>query len=420
MTRRPWIIAGILIVLVATAGAIHEWLDRRPIKVGVLHAMTGTMAFSERPLVEATRMAIDQINAAGGVLGRPIEAIVADGASDPLVFAREAERLIAEEQVSTIFGCWTSACRRTLRPVVERLDHLLFYPLQYEGLEVSPHIVHLGATPNQQIIPALKWAFGSHKKRIFLVGSDYVFPRVANRIIRDFVEKWRGEIVGEDYVLLLGRQDVAHIVEDIVATRPDVILNTINGGANIAFFKALRDAGITPDEIPTISFSITESELKNMGTTLLAGDYASWSYFQSIENEENRSFVSSYKKRSGRDGVLGDPMEAAYTGVHLWARAVEAAGSSDVADIRAHVGNIGFKGPGGMTYIEGEDLHVWKKTRIGRILNDGQFEVVWESDNPIRPEPYPRYRSREEWDAFLRSLYEGWGERWYNPGLDAG
>ena len=420
MTRWPWILAVLLFVLVGAAGAIHEWLDRRPIKVGVLHALTGTMAFSEQSLVEATRMAIDEINAAGGVLGRPVEAIVADGASNPLVFAREAERLITEERVSTIFGCWTSACRRTVRPVIERLDHLLFYPLQYEGLEVSPNIVHLGSTPNQQIIPALKWAFGSQRKKIFLVGSDYVFPRVAHRIIRDFVEKWRGEIVGEEYVLLLGRQEVAHVVDKILATRPDVILNTINGDANLAFFTALRDAGITPDEIPTISFSITESELKNMGAKLVAGDYASWSYFQSIQNEENRAFVSSYQKRSNLDGVLGDPMEAAYAGVHLWARAVEAAGSSDVVDIRAHVGNIGFKGPGGMTYIEGEDLHAWKKTRIGRILDDGQFEIVWESDNPIRPEPYPLYRSRGEWDAFLRSLYEGWGERWYNPGPNAG
>jgi urea transport system substrate-binding protein len=420
MKRRSWVFIIALVALVAVVGAIHEGLNRRPIKVGVLHAMTGTMAFSERSLVEATGMAIDEINAAGGVLGRPIEAVIADGESNPLVFAREAERLISEEGVSTIFGCWTSACRRTVRPVIERLDHLLFYPLQYEGLEVSENIVHLGATPNQQIIPALKWAFGSHKRKFYLVGSDYVFPHVAHRIIRDFVEKWRGEIVGEDYVLLRGEQDMSEIVDGIVAARPDVILNTINGGANIAFFKALRGAGIMPEDIPTISFSVTESELKNMGATLLAGDYASWSYFQSIPDEENRSFVSSHKKRMGRDSVLGDPMEAAYVGVHLWARAVEAAKSSDVADIRAHVGNIGFHGPGGMTYIEGDNLHVWKKTRIGRILDDGQFEIVWVSGIPIRPEPYPLYRSRAEWDAFLLALYEGWGDRWYNPGPDAG
>ena len=416
MTKRPWVFVMLLCALVAATGVIYGWLDRRPIKVGVLHSLTGTMAFSERSLVEATHMAIDEINAAGGVLGRSIEAVVADGASNPVLFAQEAERLITEEHVSTIFGCWTSACRRTVRPVIERLDHLLFYPLQYEGLEISPNVVHLGSTPNQLIVPALKWAFGSNKKRIFLVGSDYVFPRVANRIIKDFVEKWRGEIVGEDYVLLLGDQEVAHIVDEIVATRPDVIFNTINGGANKDFFKALREAGITPNEIPTISFSITESELKNMGMASLAGDYASWSYFQSIRTDENRSFVSNYKKRFGQDRVLGDPMEAAYVGVYLWARAVEAAGSSDVADIRAHVGNIGFRGPGGMTYIEGGDLHVWKKTRIGRILDGGQFEIVWGSDNPIRPEPFPDYRSREEWDAFLQSLYEGWGQRWYNPG----
>jgi urea transport system substrate-binding protein len=420
MKRRSWIFIVVLVALVAVAGVVHEGLNRQPIKVGVLHAMTGTMAFSERSLVEATRMAIDEINAAGGVLGRQIEAIVADGESNPLVFAREAERLITEEHVSTIFGCWTSACRRTLRPVIERLDHLLFYPLQYEGLEVSANVVHLGATPNQQIIPALKWAFGSQKKKFYLVGSDYVFPHVAHRIIRDFVEKWRGEIVGEDYVLLLAEQDMSDVVDGIVAARPDVILNTINGGANIAFFKALRDAGITPDDIPTISFSVTESELKNMGATLLAGDYASWSYFQSIPDKENRSFVANHKKRKGADSVLGGPMEAAYAGVHLWARAVEAAGSSDVADIRAHIGNIGFRGPGGMTYIEGETLHVWKKMRIGRILEDGQFEIVWDSGIPISPEPYPLYRSREEWDSFLRTLYEGWGERWYNPGPNAG
>jgi urea transport system substrate-binding protein len=420
MTRRKWIVTALVLAILAIGVAISVVLARQPIKVGVLHAMTGTMAISEKSLIEATQMAIDEINAAGGVLGRQIEPIIADGASDPNVFAAEAERLISEEQVSTIFGCWTSACRRTVRPVIERLDHLLFYPLQYEGLEQSPNIVHLGATPNQQIVPALKWAFWSNRKKIYLVGSDYVFPRVANRIIRDFVKKWRGEIVGEKYVLLRGSHDVAAMVADIVRVRPDVIFNTINGDANVAFFKALRQAGITPEDIPTVSFSITESELQNMETALMVGDYASWNYFQSIKGDKNRAFIDGYRKRYGRDQVVGDPMEAAYAGVHIWARAVEAAGSSEVADIRANVGNIGFDGPGGMTYVEADNLHVWKKTRIGRIAEGGQFDIVWESDNPIRPDPYPPYRSQESWDAFLQSLYEGWGDRWYNPGPAGG
>lgn len=414
MTRRL-LISGVLVVAMVALAAAALHVARAPIKVGILHSLSGTMAISERALVDATRMAIDELNAAGGVLGRRVEAIVADGKSAPGVFASQAEYLIDKEKVSTIFGCWTSACRRTVRPIVENRDHLLFYPLQYEGLEVSPHIVHLGTTPNQQIIPALKWLLRTNRRSVYLVGSDYVFPRVANTIIRDYVEKWRGSIVGEKYVLL-GSHDVEEIVEDIAAIQPDVIVNTINGDANVAFFKALRGVGVTPKDIPTVSFSISEGELNDMDTTLMAGDFASWSYFQTVADSANRSFVTRYKARHGADRVVGDPVEAAYAGVLLWAKAVEAAGSSDVADIRANVGDIGVHGPGGMTFLDGETLHVWKKARIGRIRSDGQFDIVWESDTPIRPEPYPKHRSRAEWDDFLQDLYIGWGKRWFNPG----
>ena len=288
----------------------------RPIKVGILHSLSGTMAISESAVVDAALMAIDEINAAGGLLGRRIHPVIADGASDPAVFAREAARLIKEEAVSTIFGCWTSACRRTIRPVIEANDHLLFYPVQYEGLEQSPNIVYLGAAPNQQIVPAVEWALRTDRKRLFLVGSDYVFPRVANAIIHDYVEKWRGEIVGERY-LLLGSQEVDDIVAEIVARRPDAILNTINGDSNLAFFRALRAAGITPKDILTISFSISENELGSIDPELVAGDIASWNYFQSLDEAHNRTFVADFKARYGQDRVIGDPMVAAYEGVHL-------------------------------------------------------------------------------------------------------
>ena len=411
-TRTALVLA---VILVVAAAGWFVWSQRPPIKVGVLHSLTGTMAFSETAVVDATLMAIDEINAQGGVLGRRVEPIVVDGRSDPARFALEAERLFADGAVDTIFGCWTSACRRTLGPVVEKHDKLLFYAVQYEGVEQSPNIVYLGATPNQQILPAVKWALRSDLKRLYLVGSDYVFPRVANAIIRDYVEKWRGEIVGERY-LLLGDHDVDDIVRDIVKTRPDAILNTINGDSNIAFFHALRAAGVTPQDIPTISFSISEPELSTVEPSVMAGDFASWSYFQSIERPRNRDFVTAFKARYGKHRVVGAPMAAAYTGVYLWAGAVAAAGSASASRIRANVGNTGYNGPGGLVYVDGDNQHIWSTVHIGRIGRDGQFDIVWSSDVPTPPIPYPASRSRAEWDAYLQQLYDKWGGRWSNPG----
>ena len=225
--------------------------------MGVLHSLSGTMAISEKSVVDATLLAIGEINEQGGLLGRKIEPVVADGKSDWPTFASEAERLIAQEEVSTVFGCWTSASRKTVKPVFEKHDHLLFYPVQYEGLEACPNIVYTGAAPNQQIIPAVRWCFEHLGRKFFLVGSDYVFPRTANEIIRDQLRSLHGEIVGEQYILL-GSEDVQDAVQSIVAAKPDVILNTINGDTNVAFFRELRAAGITPEKIPTMSFSIAD------------------------------------------------------------------------------------------------------------------------------------------------------------------
>ncbi len=413
------------VILVAVALIALGWVvmqqkedgsSASTIKVGILHSLTGTMAISERPVVDATLMAIEKINEEGGLLGRQIEAVIADGRSDGAVFAAEAARLIREEKVEVVFGCWTSASRKAVRPVFEANDHLLFYPVQYEGIEESPNIVYTGAAPNQQILPAVKWCLDHVGNRFFLVGSDYVFPRAANAIIKDHLNALGGAVVGEEYILL-GSSEVGESVQRIAAQKPDIVLNTINGGSNVAFFRELRAAEITPDKIPTMSFSIAENELLEMGTDQMAGDYAAWNYFQSIDSEENMAFVSRFKSRYGADRVTSDPMEAAYLGVHLWAQAAADAGSADVAEVLRAVVKQSLLAPGGIVSVDQRNLHTWKTVRIGKIRPDGQFDIVWSSGQPIAPAPFPVSRSRPEWQIFLEQLYVMWGEQWTNPGI---
>ncbi len=385
-----------------------------PIKVGVLHSLSGTMAASGSVVVDATIFAIDEVNEAGGLLGRPVKAVVADGRSEWPRFAQEAERLITKENVCTIFGCWSSAARKMVKPVVEKHDHLLIYPVQYEGMETSPCIVYLGAAPNQQIIPALKWATETvHKKRFFLVGSDYVFPRAANAIIKDYLRTQPVEIVGEHY-LPLGAQEVQPLLEALVRAKPDMILNTINGDSNIAFFRGLRAAGIRSANLPTLSFSVGEQELRSLDVHEVEGDYAASTYFESIDTPDNTAFLQrfheSYPQRS-----VSDPMEAAYVGVKLWAQAVKETQSLDPRKIRRALLNEHMNAPDGEARIDPETQHCFKTPRIGRIRSDGQFEIVWSALEPLPPRPYPSTRSAEAWTAFLSDLYAGWGCRWAAP-----
>lgn len=386
-----------------------------PIKVGVLHSLSGTMAQSGAPVVDAILLAVDEINAAGGVMGRPIEAIVRDGASDDEVYAREAERLLTEDGVCTIFGCWTSSSRKTIAPIVERHNNLLVYSVQYEGLEDSPNVIYTGATPNQQIVPAVRWLFAFDKRRKFyLVGSDYAFPRSANAIIRDAISELGGEVVGEAY-RPLGSTDFAGIVKDIAQTKPDVILNTINGDSNTAFFRELRKAGITPEKIPTISFSIGESELRNLNVKQMVGDLAAWNYFQSVDTPENKAFLDHFHARYGPQRVVNDPMESSYSAVKLWAQAVEAAGSTEPEKIHAAAAGQKLTAPQGPVRIEPDNFHTDKTPRIGRIKPDGQFELVWTDLKPEIPEPFPATRSKEAWQDFLKQLYINWGNHWSAP-----
>lgn len=412
------LVALLIIALISALGAGYYFYSfktrftAQPIKVGILHSLTGTMAISEKSVVDAELMAIDEINAKGGVLGRQIQPIVVDGKSNWPHFAKMAEQLITQDKVSAIFGCWTSASRRTVKPVIEKYDHLLFYPVQYEGLEQSPNIVYLGAAPNQQIIPAIKWLVDNVGKRFFLVGSDYVFPRTANEIIKDQIQSLGGEVVGENYILL-GSTDVNLVIQKIIAAKPTVILNTINGDTNIAFFRALKANNLT---IPVMSFSIAEDELRSMNPKDLVGNYAAWNYFQSLPSEVNKGFVQRFKAKYGQDRVTDDPMEAGYDAVYLWAQAVRDANTDSVSEVRMAIKSQSYNAPEGTITIDPDNLHTWKYVRIGKIRSDGQFDVVWSSDKPIQPIPYPASRSKEEWNNFLEKLHKGWNGNWANPG----
>jgi urea transport system substrate-binding protein len=371
-----------------------------PLTVGVLHSLTGTMAFSESPVVDATLLAIDEINRRGGLLGRSVEAVVVDGKSAAAAFATGARWLLGEKRVSAIFGCWMSAHRKCLLPILERHDNLLIYPVQYEGLESSPYVFYTGSAPNQQIIPALRWTFGFlNCRRLFLVGSDYVFPRVANEIMRDQITRRAGEVVGEIYIPS-GSVEVSAVIAAIMAAQPDLVINTINGDSNIAFFRSLRKA-VSCDRIPTLSFSIGENELRNLD---IPGDYAAWNYFQSIERQENQRFVQSFRNRYGPQRVTSDPMEAAYLGVNMWAQAVSEAGSHQPADVRQAMRHQSYNGPEGLVRIDPGNQHTWKTIRVGCVTDESQFEIMYSSEKAIRPEPYPDTRSSDEWDSFLDSI----------------
>jgi urea transport system substrate-binding protein len=430
-SRRPRrrLLVGLVAGAVLVGAGLAAWLAFRPrgggppaapvgppLRLGVLFSRTGTMALSERPVFDAVSLAVEEINAQGGLLGRPVEAVVADGQSDEAVFARQAEKLIREDRVCTVVGCWTSASRKAVRPVVERLDHLLIYPVQYEGLEQSPNIVYLGEVPNQQILPALSWLVGfENRKRWFLVGSDYVFPHTANAVVRDEARARGCEIVGEEY-LLLGATEAAGVVQKIAEAKPDLIVNTINGDTNVAFFRALRRAKVAPPQTPTLSLSISEEELSALGPGAGAGDYVAANYFQSLDNAQNQDFLRRFARRYGAGRTVSSPMETAYTGVHLWAQAVQAAGRDDPRAIREALRGQEYDAAQGPVRIDPTTLHLVQTARVGRIDEAGRLVQVFLSPQPIVPEPFPPSRSRAEWNGLLEGLYRRWGGRWSNPG----
>lgn len=356
-----------------------------PVRVGILHSLQGTMAISEAPLIDAALLAIAEINQTGGVLGKLIEPIIEDGASDPTVFEALARKLIQGDRITNVFGCWTSISRKAVLPVFEELNALLWYPVQYEGLESSRNIFYTGSCPNQQVEPAVTWLLKNKGTRFYLVGSDYIFPSTANTIIKAQLKQQGGVVVGENY-LPLGEKDFTEIIDKIQQARPDIVFNTINGDSNVAFYHQYRDAGITAKQIPILAVSLAETELQEIGSVAV-GHYASWSYFQSLETPRNRNFINNFQARYGANRVTSDPIESAYTQVYLWKQAVELAQSFEVEQVRVAAIGQTFEAPRGLVKIE-QNHHVARACRIGKISPTGQFNIVGGSDHIIKPLPW--------------------------------
>ncbi|WP_405131620.1 urea ABC transporter substrate-binding protein [Paenibacillus sp. FSL H8-0317] len=367
------------------------------IKVGILHSLSGTMAISEVSVKDAEMLAIEEINAAGGVLGKQIEPVIEDGASDWPTFAEKAGKLLQQDKVAAVFGGWTSASRKAMLPVFEQNKGLLFYPVQYEGLESSPNIFYTGATTNQQIVPSVTWLLENRGKTFYLLGSDYVFPKTANQVIKAQLTAEGGEVVGEEYTPL-GHTDYSTIISKIKAAKPDIVYNTLNGDSNVAFFKQLKDAGISSDQMTTLSVSVAEEEIRGIGADVLKGHLASWNYYQTTDTPENATFVAKYKEKYGADRVTADPIEAGYVAVYLWKAAVEKAGSTDVEKVKAVAKGLEFDAPEGKVTVDGENQHIYKTVRIGEVQEDGQFKELWNSGEPVKPDPYLK---TYEWGASL-------------------
>ena len=394
------------IALAAAVLPVSAVMAQDTVKIGVLHSLSGTMAISETSLRDVVLMAAEEINAAGGVkIGDKSYTItpeVVDPASDWPLFAEKAKELINDKKVAVTFGCWTSVSRKSCLPVFEEYNALLFYPVQYEGEEQSLNVFYTAASPNQQLVPAAKYAMEElGAKKFYLLGTDYVFPRTANRVLKAYLLKNgvpEANII-EDYTPF-GHKDYQTIVNKLKsfsASGDAVVLSTINGDSNVPFYTEFANQGLTAKDCPIIAFSVAEDELRAMDTSKLAGHLAAWNYFQSIDTPENKKFVDAFKAYcektglpGGKDRVTDDPIEAAYYGVYVWKMAAEKAGSFDVDAVRQAVYGMEFDAPGGKKKMHPSNQHTFKPVYIGEILKDGQFKIVWESDGLVEPDSYSK------------------------------
>ncbi|OWK40591.1 Urea ABC transporter, substrate binding protein UrtA [Fimbriiglobus ruber] len=423
--RWPLIGAAVLVVLLAAAiafSAIHranpddENPDGRPftgdpIKVGVLHSLSGTFSESGRSMVEAVTLAADEINDAGGILGRKVVPLIVDGHSDELRAGELAEELITIDQVAVVFGCWNSPSRKRVADVCEKKGNLLVFSSTYEGLEQKPAVVYVCGAPNQQLEPATRWAYAYlHKRKFFLVGSNYVYSHAAHQILSDDLKKLGATVVGEAYVPPEGT-DFGAIVKQIQDTGADVVMNTVDGTSNIAYFQAMWTAGVKPDRVPTFWIAADESEMRVLRLQELVGDYVVAPYFESIDTLVNRAFVKRHREKYPARRV-GDAAEATYAAVYLWKQAVEAAGVPDPPRVREAFKGQEYEAPEGKIRIDPETMHAWRTARIACVKTGPAFEIVYTSPGPVSPEPFPSSRPRAAWETYLDTLYKGWGNRW--------
>jgi urea transport system substrate-binding protein len=403
--RRNFIKATVLSAALASIGMTAHAADT--IKVGVLHSLSGTMAISETALKETVLMTIDEINKAGGVMGKKLEPVVVDPASNWPLFAEKARQLLTKDKVAVTFGCWTSVSRKSVLPVYKELNGLLFYPVQYEGEELEKNVFYTGAAPNQQAIPAVEYLMskdGGEAKRFVLLGTDYVYPRTTNKILRAFL-KSKGVAdadIMEDYTPF-GHSDYQTIIAKIKKFASEgkktAVVSTINGDSNVPFYKELGNAGLKATDVPVVAFSVGEEELRGVDTKPLVGHLASWNYFMSLKNPENDKFVKLYRdwakkaKLPNADKVVtNDPMEATYIGIHMWKQAVEKAKSTDTDKVIAAMAGQTFKAPSGiMSKMDEKNHHLHKSVFIGEVKADGQFNVVWKTPGPVKAQPWSPY-----------------------------
>jgi urea transport system substrate-binding protein len=367
------------------------------IKIGVLHSLSGTMAISETTLKDTVLMMIEEQNKAGGLLGKQLEAVVVDPASDWPLFAEKMRELVEVHKVDVIFGCWTSVSRKSVLPVVEELNALLFYPVQYEGEESSKNVFYTGAAPNQQAIPAVDYLMDGGIERWVLAGTDYVYPRTTNKILEAYL-KLKG--VDEKDIMInytpFGHSDWQTIVSDIKqfgsAGKKTAVVSTINGDANVPFYKELGNQGMSAEDIPVVAFSVGEEELSGIDTAPLVGHLAAWNYFQSAESEENDKFIDAWQAFIGdEDRVTNDPMEATYIGFKMWAQAVTNAGTTEVDKVRPEMYGLEIPNLAGGTAVMNSNHHLSKPVLIGEIQDDGQFEIVWSTDGEVKGDAWTDY-----------------------------
>ncbi len=390
---------GSLVLLLALALGGWLWRQSReqaaqPIVIGLLQALTGPMATSEGALVATVKLAVEEINQGGGLLGRRVELRIEDTRADPATAAQAATRLIREQGAVALFGCWTSACRQAVRPIVESQRHLLFYPMAYEGMERSPHIIYTGPTPNQQVLPAADWAMSGFGRRVYLLGTDGLAPRRVNAMLREFVQIAGGQVLGERYVPL-GGTDMAAAMTELVELKPDLVLNTLAGDSNRALFDALAAAALT--DLPLLSFAAAEPEMRAYGGGRLDRHFTAWSYLQSLPGAANQSFLTRLRRSQGEAAQASDPAVSAYVAVRLWAAAVAEVNSAQTEAVNANLMQQAVSAPHGFAAVDPQTRHLWRPLRIAQVRPDGGLTEVWQVARHIKPAPWPAFRSTEYW-----------------------
>ena len=394
---------GMLLLALGIFGVGSVNAGHHEVKIGVLHSLSGTMAISETSLKDVVLMAVEEINATGGVMGKQIKPVVVDPASDWPLFAEKAKDLITKEEVAVVFGCWTSVSRKSVLPVFEEHNALLFYPVQYEGEEQSLNVFYTAATPNQQLVPAAEYMMEEiGAKKFYLLGTDYVFPRTANKVLKAFL-KTKGvpdENIVEEYTPFHYQdyQTIVGKIKKFAAGGDACVLSTINGDSNVPFYKEFANQGLTSDDCPIMAFSVAEDELRAMDVPPLVGHLATWNYFQSIKTPENKKFVKNFKAFCEKENLPGgskrvtdDPIEAAYFGVYVWKAAVEKAMSFDVDKVREAVYGLEFDAPGGKKKMHANNQHTLKPVYVGEIMKNGQFKIIYKSDGLVSPDSYSAY-----------------------------